>query len=302
MIPVSIVSLCEELGRRTQDAATRGEATFPIPESTESAEWAARSAPTSDLRSEATTWRASGASYHALVRLCFRTALALDELSSPHGGSLYRNKVQRELEPMLALWPSVIVLPIASALTPLDMIRLRAFPVHPLGLTHDASWADGAVVPPSEFFFHDLDHARFKIREDLQVEGIDVPDAYHAGTTIDPESGEHRTFLEFARGLIGDRLWARAVSRTALAERLIACLTSLGSGPRGKAAELLLFEIVHEKSFPLDRTVLNREFDEEAHLVKLRKKAASRFFPSAIDYALVDALPLARASLKEALG
>lgn len=41
------------------------------------------------------------------------------------------------------------------------------------------------------------------------------------------------------------------------------------------AAELLLFEIVHEKSFPMDTAVLERELSLPAHVEKLRKKIRS---------------------------
>ena len=48
--------------------------------------------------------------------------------------------------------------------------------------------------------------------------------------------------------------------------------------------------------------MLNRELGTDAHLAKLHKKAATRFFPSGVDDTVVDSLPAARAVLRRALG
>jgi len=245
-------------------------------------------------------WRAAGAGYHALLRLCARAAVALDA-GPPCPGARYRDKAEGELEPMLALWPDVLVLPVTAPLAPLDMVALRAYPVHPLGLADGLPWTDGAPAPPSEFFFHDLDHARFKVREDLRALGIQISDAYQGGTTVDPATGRHRLILSEARGRIGDRLWARAGARAALARRLLDGVATLPGGPPRAAAELLLFEIIHEKSFPLDAAVLDRELGGDAHIDKLRLKVARRFFPDAIDDVVVAALVPARAALRAML-
>src|SRR5262245_61862302 len=137
-----MLALCEVIGRRTRDAATRGRSTFAIPEAAESAAWVADRVPDPMLRTEAAAWRASGANYHELVRLCARAVSALDSADPPFERR-YREKVEGELEPMLALWPGVIAMPTAAELTPLMMIRLRAYPVHPLGLVAGRAWTDG---------------------------------------------------------------------------------------------------------------------------------------------------------------
>jgi hypothetical protein len=124
---------------------------------------------------------------------------------------------------------------------------------------------------------------------------------YQEGTTIDPATGRHRLILSTVQGRIGDHLWEQAEARTALLRRLLASIGALGEGPRARAAELLLFEVIHEKSFPLDRAVLGRELTGDAHLAKLRSKVAGRFFPTALDAATIEALPAARSALMEAL-
>jgi len=294
-----MVALCTRIGARARDAARDGAATFAVPEAADAAAWVAARARDATLRGEAERWMASGAAYEPLIRMCVRAVLDLDR-ASPAFEPRYRNQVEAELEAMLALWPDVLVLPTASPLSRRDTILLRAFPVHPLGLADGTPWTDGGPSSPSEFFFHDLDHARFKIREDLAAAGIAIPDAYEAGSTIDPSTGRHRVILPFARGQIGSMLWERAAGCATFARRLLSCLDGL-DGPCSAAAELLLFEIVHEKSFPLDAVVLARELENDAHAAKVRAKAAAAFFPERVDAAIVAALPRARRAVRAAV-
>lgn len=294
---VGMLALCDQVGRHARAAARLREPSFAIPELSPAAVWVAATSRDAAIRDEAAAWLQAGASYHALVRLCERMVLGLDA-SRPSSGGRYRDKVHGELEPMLDLWPDVILLPTVDPLTPFDLIELRAFPVHPLGLVDRPTWTDGAEDTPSEFFFHDLDHARFKVREDLLFEGVDIPDAYRDGQTLDLETGRHRLIMAHARGRIEGRLWARAPSRAAFGRRLRDGVADI-DGPRRSAAELLLFEIIHEKSFPLEAAVLDRELAADAHLAKLRTKAANRFFAGGVDDVVVAELPWARAALRE---
>jgi len=211
-------------------------------------------------------------------------------------------KASLELEPLLALFPDVLALPTTAKLSPREVIELRAFPVHPLGLVEDATWGDGRLLSPADYFFHDLDHARFKIREDLRALGVEIPDAYEDGTTIDPRTGQHRTILPAAVGRIGLVLWERARERLDLARRLLSRGVSLEGPGRAAAAELLLFEIIHEKSFPLEAEVLHRELGRDAHPEKIRKKRADGFYgaePPAPE--VMDALDEVRVRLMEVL-
>ena len=61
-------------------------------------------------------------------------------------------------------------------------------------------WADGRPCSPAEFFFHDVDHARFKLREDLAARGVTIPDAYVNGTTLDPATGRRLNACRRVRG------------------------------------------------------------------------------------------------------
>jgi hypothetical protein len=287
-----------ELGRRAARASAQGAPTFAIPEAAAAAAHVAATARTEALRREAERWLADGASYHALVRLAARAVL---ELEGDGSGADFVPKAIGELEPLLRLWPSVLAIPTTTTFGPLDMVALRAFPVHPLGLVVQPTWADGRPCSPAEYFFHDVDHARFKIREDLRVENVELPDAYRDGSTLDPQTGQHRTILAAAEGRIGTRLWDRVEARRALAQRLLTFAASLG-GARARAAEELLFEVIYEKSHPLDRAALDRELSSDEHVVKIRRKRASGFFGDhAPDDATMAALDEARLALRELL-
>jgi hypothetical protein len=279
-----------ELQARAEAAATAGAPTFALPEA---APVAALNAATG-LAAEAAAWQAH-AGYHALVRLCARALLAL-----PAGDPVYVPKVAGELEPMLALWPGALVVPTTGALSPAALILLRAFPVHPLGVNADVAWADGRWCSPAEYFFHDLDHARYKLRADLALEGCALPDPYQEGGTLDPRTGQHRLILSLARGQVGG-LWRRAPQRLALAQRLLDVAAAL-PGPQAPAGELLLFEILHEKSHALDRGVLAGELVNPAHQDKIARKHADGFYGETPPTpATIAALPAAGAALCEAL-
>jgi hypothetical protein len=288
------------LRRRAEQAAASGQETFAVPEAALVVERVAAMAPPGPLRTEAETWLATGQGYHALVRLAARAVAAFSG-ETAEAEAVYVPKAADELEPMLRLWPSVLALPTTIALTPLDLLALRAFPVHPLGLVTEATWADGRLCTPAEYFFHDLDHARFKVREDLRVEGVEIPDAYQNGSTVDARTGRHRVILPEAAGRAGTALWERAEPRRALVGRLLARAAGLG-GALAAAAELLLFEIVCEKSHPLEAAVLASELATDAHVAKIRRKHASGFYgvraPAAATLAALDE---ARQVLGEAL-
>lgn len=265
------------LGRRAAVAAAAGAKTFDIPEFE-----AVAAAIASDRRVERTSnfarrWLTGGASYHEFVRLCASYLLELEAIV-PACESVYVPKTRDELEPLLALWPHVLALPAIDDLSPRDLIRLRAFPVHPLGVTGRAVWADGRQCSPAEFFFHDVDHARFKVREDLLAMGLALSDAYQDGTTFDPVTQRHRSILPEAFGKVGFSLWSMAESRCSLVESTFERMDALPDRSLAGAAEWLLFQILHEKSFPVDVPTLRRELATSRHVELLRTKVNNGFY------------------------
>jgi len=234
-------------------------------------------------------WLRDPTSYRRVVRLVADHVSSLPET----GERVYAAKARAELEPLLACWPFVIVLPTTKAFTIDELIAARAWPVHTLGVVAGPSRADGAVRSPAEFFFHDVDHARFKIREDLLARGFDVPDPYVGGTTFDEARGEHRGVMTAARPHVGAEGWRTAAARAAAVG---SWLTAIANEPRrdlAEAARWLLFEMVHEKSLPIDRAVLGGALATDAHVVKLRSKCVSGFYadrgPSPAAVAALDA-------------
>jgi hypothetical protein len=200
-------------------------------------------------------------------------AAAADRLARTNPPGEFETKTRKELEHFLALAPHVVGVPFPGDAPGPLLVSLRAVPMHILGVTTEPAWADGRWCSPAEYFFHDLDHARFKIREDLLALGYDCPDAY-------PEDHGILRHVHALIGEAGPRLWPLAPARLAMARRLLDALASLQSRDRsfGDAAELLLLEIVHEKSFPMDSAVLLRELRNDAHVEKLRRKCAAGFY------------------------
>jgi hypothetical protein len=219
--------------------------------------------------------------------------------------TIYRPKVEAELEPLIALFPEVIVFPTFSRLLPDFFAATRAAPIHPLGMIPQPIFTDGALLSPREFFLHDVDHARFMVREDLRSRGVDLIDAYQVPdgggpptTLIDPATNLHRTILDHAAPLCREARFddlALLARRADFGRSLHAAQAQLPSVTR-EAVALLLFEILHEKGFPIDPRALAAETAHPRHEEKLRHKRASNFYGGAIAIsdATLAALPDAR--------
>ena len=265
------------LGRRAAVVQAAGAKTFEIPEFEGVAAAIASDGRVEQSRVSARRWLTDGASYQDLIRLCARYVMELEAII-PSCEPVYVPKARDELEPLLALWPHVLALPTTKNLSTRELIRLRAFPVHPLGVTNRTMWADGRQCSPAEFFFHDVDHARFKVREDLLAMGLELPDAYRDGTTFDPVTQRHRSILPEAFGKVGSSLWSMAESRSSLVESMFNRIDALPDHPSADAAEWLLFQILHEKSFPVDVPTLQRELATSRQLELLRTKVDNGFY------------------------
>lgn len=218
-------------------------------------------------------WLHDGAHYRRVLRLVAEHVLALPGDGVP----VYVPKALAELEPLLAAWPFVVALPATARWSIDDLVLARAWPVHPLGVVAGPRHADGAPRSPGEFFCHDVDHARFKLREDLLARGVDVPDPYVDGGTFDAGRGVHRSVLPALLPHLSAVGWREAPGREARARRWLAAAAALPDA-LAEAARWLLFELVHEKGLPLDANVLARALATDAHVAKLRRKAAAGFF------------------------
>jgi hypothetical protein len=246
-------------------------------------------------------WLVAPDGYRWLVRLVARHVLARRD--GGDAGDVYVPKARAELEPLLALWPFVLALPTSRALTIDELIRARAWPVHPLGVVGAPAHADGRKLSPAEFFCHDVDHARFKVREDLAALGVVIPDAYRDGDTFDAVRGVHRTVLPAARRYVDGDGWRQGAVRAARARRWLCAIAREPRRPLAEAARWLLFELVHEKSLPLERAVLARALasasPDNPHVAKLRHKCEAGFYPvHGPSPAAVGALGEARAWLR----
>jgi hypothetical protein len=220
-----------------------------------------------------TAWWCDPECYRRVVRLI---AARVQELPND-GDAVFVPKALAELEPLLAMWPFVVALPTTAALSLDELILARAWPIHPLGIVTQPARADGRWCSPAEYFCHDVDHARFKVREDLAARGILIPDAYVGGSTFDALRGEHRTILPAALPHVGDDRWRTAPARAALACGWLGAIARERQRDLATAAKWLLFELVHEKSLPLDRAVLTAALATSAHVAKLETKCAAGF-------------------------
>ncbi|MBL9076189.1 MAG: hypothetical protein JNL08_01715 [Planctomycetes bacterium] len=219
-------------------------------------------------------WLRDPACYRRVVGLVADHLLAAPQ----HGPPVYVPKARGELPALLALWPFVLVLPTSRRLSIDDLIVARAWPVHPLGVPGGPARADGAVRAPAEYFFHDVDHARFKVRADLLARGVAVPDPYVDGTTFDRDRGVHRSVLAAVVGHAAAVGWRGAAARSACAHAWLEAIRDAGEPALAEAARWLLFELVHEKGLPIDAAVLHGALATPVHEHKLAAKCRRGFY------------------------
>lgn len=219
-------------------------------------------------------WLSDGCGYRRVVRLVAAHVAERTVGSEPH----YVPKVAGELDALLAMWPFVLLLPTSRRLSCDELLCSRAWPVHALGVVERPAFGDGAVRSPAEFFAHDLDHARYKVREDLAVLGHAVPDPYVDGETFDPVSGRHRAVMAQAVAHASAEGWRRAAIRALRVDDWCAALDGEPDRALAEAARWLLFELLHEKSLPVEPTVLVPALASGVHTDKLRRKGARGFF------------------------
>lgn len=257
-----------------------------------------------DLLEEGLDLARRGAPYRASLGYALAWSAGLDAVARaarPDLPVVFAPKVEAEFEAALDLYPEVLLLPTFGPCSRAGLVRLRRVPVHPLGLHPAPVFLDGAWRSPREAFLHDLDHARYKVREDLALQGLGLPDPYRSrpgilrpDTLEDAARGRHRAVLHHAdpREVAGLAPRTRSESRGGLAT---ACPRDLRA-----ALGLLRFELHHEKSLPLDPDIWARETAAPVHLEKLRLKLATGFFgdlpcgPEALEAAAVYLSRLAR--------
>ncbi|HEX4460511.1 MAG TPA: hypothetical protein VIA18_21180 [Polyangia bacterium] len=259
------------------------------------------------LAAELRAIAANGAPYAAALAAAHAFARAVDDearAADPSLPRIYQPKVAAELAPLVALYPDVIAFPTFAPLSPGFFVQTRVAPVHPLGLRTTPLFSDGAVLSPLEYFLHDVDHARFMVREELLSRGVALPDAYQSPpdggaptTLVDAATHRHRTILDGAQAAVtAAALDDRAIlsRRSDCARRLAAAATSLARAD-ADAVELLLFEMLHEKGLPFEPRVLRREAAGTRHVDKLRHKLTSGFYGDSLPHAgRGESLPAAR--------
>lgn len=231
---------------------------------------------------------AHGAPYQPALRFTLAWTAALDALvraGRPGLPRVFTPKVLGEFDALLDLHPEVFAVPTFEPLSRDFLLRLRGVPVHPLGLILAPRFTDGGLQSPLEYFLHDLDHARHKVREDLVLEGFPAEDPYRClpggavpTTLLDAGSGRHRMVLHQAAEALRARKSGpfRPRRDPRFIPGLLGATQGLDAAPRAAVLELL-FELVHEKSLPFVPEVLGREALRTSHLHKLCAKVATGF-------------------------
>ncbi|MFN8011718.1 MAG: hypothetical protein U0P81_09955 [Holophagaceae bacterium] len=229
-----------------------------------------------------------GTPYGPTLRYALAFVARLDALARETDPSLpvvFEPKVRGEFEALLGLFPHLVAVPTFARLDREALVRLRKLPVHPLGLFLGPRVLDGARRSPLEAFLHDLDHARYKVREDLARRGVPVTDPYQlrpgcdrADTLEDPARGRHRTVLDAVDPREAARLEPGPEPDP---EPQVEAILATWRPELRAAAGLLRFELHHEKSLPRGFATLAQEAGRPVHHARLQAKLVSGFLGGA---------------------
>ena len=192
-------------------------------------------------------WLVDKTSYAKTLKLVYEYVSSRSSILADTSTIDFSQKIASDLEPLLQLWPFAIALPTSQVFTQEDLVLARAFPVHPLGVTHVLTWTDGNLCSPLQFFCHDVDHARYKIREDLiSLCGIEIPDAYVDGSTFDKLTGKHRGILSHAVPHLGSQPWLASTARYNFLQQILADIKNIHDP---NAAEACRVELINISNF-----------------------------------------------------
>lgn len=131
-----------------------------------------------------------------------------------------------------AEFPNVIVIPAAIPLTFIDFIKLRCIPVYLLGVSTEPVYADQYLNTPLDFFAHDIQHSRRLLIETDRYYEVLIKNIFYqtdrSNFSIISKLDFYKYMWDFTKKI----------------------LKIVGSN---KTKQLIIFEIIHEKAWPITR-------------------------------------------------
>ena len=129
-------------------------------------------------------------------------------------------------------FPDVIVIPAAIPLTFIDFIKLRCIPVYLLGVSITPVYADQYMNTPLDFFSHDIQHSRRLLIETDRYYEVLIKNIFYqtdrSNFSIISKLDFYKYMWEFTKHI----------------------LKIIGTN---KTKQLIIFEIIHEKAWPITR-------------------------------------------------
>ena len=250
----ALLALAPRLLARAAGAAAAGERTFAVPEAAPVAAWIVARVADPDVRAEAAAWRARGARYHESrapggARGAGARPRRLHPRVSPQGGRRARTDARA-----VATRPGRAH--DGAAVTGGHRSGCARCPSTRWGWWRSRPGRTAASCPRRSICFTTSTTPASSCARTAWRAGADVSDAYVDGSTLDARSGRHRSILPAVVDRMGARPADDVPAQWLRMQRLLTRVRSARDRATARAAELLLFEVVHEKGLPAARPAL----------------------------------------------
>ncbi len=167
----------------------------------------------------------------------------------------HQNLAKNGVEDLLEKWPNVIVFPSFQAVGFDYFFKTRNVPVHIIGFSTEALFADGYMLTPAEFAYHDWGHIEF-----LSLRDIDH--------LTDPYAKLSNTLKEWKENR----------------EDFLSALDALRESDRDlfRGVQMTFFEVLHERGYPYDLFRLKAQFETSKWTEILHRKLTNNFWKNIV--------------------
>ena len=183
----------------------------------------------------------------------------------------HKYRYERYVEYCINLAPKIIIFPTFSEISATDLLKLRPYPLFPIGVSITNIFVDEFKQTPIEFFIHDINHSRRMYEENIKYMLLEKKDINNYDQTIEFYNRSKACLDECLRFLSHrkkepkldvEKLFAENKSVIEiikiLNQNILKPYTDETKINIGLSAimKIILFEIVHEDALPLQKNII----------------------------------------------
>ena len=171
--------------------------------------------------------------YDDVIRFCTKFIDYIDiiirsnNIDNPPEEYFQRKRYYYYMEYCISKFPNIILFPTFDNIGATDLIKVRCIPVFFIGITTDLIYADEFLLSPSEFYFHDINHARIMYQQNEE-------------------------YIK-KNNITNDKLIENMSTTT---HKYYEDIKKIKDNGMKNVMKMLIFEIIHEDGFPMIDTIL----------------------------------------------